>query len=77
MSLEPGKFEVVDKGSIFLDEIGETPPAIQAKLLRVLEARGMESAFERVSSSHCNGRSETRKIVPGRRFPSSAGSADS
>ena len=39
---KPGKFELADSGTIFLDEIGNIPPSIQAKLLRVLE----EHAFE-------------------------------
>ena len=34
-----GYFELAHKGSIFLDEIGELPPSIQVKLLRVLEER--------------------------------------
>jgi DNA-binding NtrC family response regulator len=34
-----GYFELADKGSIFLDEIGELPLSIQVKLLRVLEVR--------------------------------------
>ncbi len=34
-----GKFEYADGGTIFLDEIGDMPPTLQAKLLRVLEAR--------------------------------------
>lgn len=34
-----GRFELADGGTIFLDEIGETSPAIQVKLLRVLETR--------------------------------------
>jgi two-component system response regulator HydG len=34
---KPGMFEAVDGGSLFLDEIGELPPSVQAKLLRVLE----------------------------------------
>ncbi len=34
-----GKFEFADKGTIFLDEIGEIAPAMQAKLLRVIQER--------------------------------------
>ncbi|NCX99562.1 MAG: sigma-54-dependent Fis family transcriptional regulator, partial [Planctomycetia bacterium] len=34
----PGLFELADEGTIFLDEIGEAPPDVQVKLLRVLEA---------------------------------------
>jgi DNA-binding NtrC family response regulator len=36
-SEKPGKFELADKGTIFLDEIGEMHPALQAKLLQVLQ----------------------------------------
>lgn len=36
---KPGKFEMADKGTIFLDEIGDVPPAIQVKLLGVLQER--------------------------------------
>jgi DNA-binding NtrC family response regulator len=42
-----GKFERADKGSLFLDEIGEIPPDLQTKLLRVLQ----ESEFEKVGGS--------------------------
>ncbi|PIV82243.1 MAG: hypothetical protein COW52_14620 [Nitrospirae bacterium CG17_big_fil_post_rev_8_21_14_2_50_50_9] len=34
---KPGKFEFANHGTIFLDEIGEIPPALQAKLLQVLQ----------------------------------------
>ena len=36
-SAKPGMFELADKGTIFLDEIGELDPRIQVKLLRVLD----------------------------------------
>jgi DNA-binding NtrC family response regulator len=37
-----GKFEIADKGTIFLDEIGNTNYKVQAKLLRVIEERRVE-----------------------------------
>lgn len=37
-----GRFELADGGTIFLDEIGEIEPAVQVKLLRVLETRAIE-----------------------------------
>jgi two-component system response regulator HydG len=39
---KPGRFELADGGTIFLDEIGEMPHATQVKLLRVLEDRVVE-----------------------------------
>ena len=42
VSAKPGKFELGDKGTIFLDEIGDVPGTIQVKLLRVLQDREFE-----------------------------------
>jgi DNA-binding NtrC family response regulator len=44
---KPGKFEQADTGTVFMDEIGDVPPAIQVKLLRVLQDR----EFERLGSN--------------------------
>jgi two-component system NtrC family response regulator len=44
-----GLFEVADGGTIFLDEIGELPKAMQAKLLRVLESREIRRVGENKS----------------------------
>ena len=46
-SSKPGKFEEADKGTIFLDEIGELPLGLQAKLLRFIQ----EKEFERLGSN--------------------------
>jgi len=43
----PGLFEVADQGTLFIDEIGELPPALQPKLLRVLE----DGSLRRVGST--------------------------
>ena len=42
-----GKFEQCNGGTIFLDEVGDMPLALQAKVLRVLQ----EQAFERVGGN--------------------------
>jgi two-component system response regulator HydG len=44
MRQKPGRFELADGGTVFLDEIGEIPPPAQLKLLRVLQTH----KFERV-----------------------------
>ncbi len=44
---KPGKFEQADTGTVMLDEIGDVPPSIQVKLLRVLQER----EFERLGSN--------------------------
>jgi formate hydrogenlyase transcriptional activator len=41
-----GRFEMADRGTLFLDEVGDIPPALQTKLLRVLQ----EQEFERLGS---------------------------
>ena len=43
---KPGKFELCNKGTILLDEIGEMPPLLQAKLLHVLQ----DQQFSRLGS---------------------------
>lgn len=48
----PGRFELADKGTLFLDEVAEMPLQMQLQLLRVLQ----EGTFERV------GESRTRKV---------------
>jgi len=42
-----GRFELADKGTLFLDEVGDIPAALQPKLLRVLQ----EQEFERLGST--------------------------
>jgi len=44
---KPGRFELADKGTIFLDEIGDLPLSTQSKILRVIQER----TFERVGGT--------------------------
>ena len=55
---KPGKFEIADQGTVFLDEIGDLPLEMQPKLLRVVE----EKEFERVGGTRAI-RSDFRVIA--------------
>jgi formate hydrogenlyase transcriptional activator len=53
-----GRFELADKGTLFLDEVGDIPSALQPKLLRVLQ----EQEFERLGSTR-NHRVDVRLVA--------------
>ncbi len=70
MTAKPGKFLLSDGGTMFLDEIGELPAAVQVKLLRVLQEHtvdpvgGRESVrvdFRLVAATHRNLREDVRQ----------------
>ncbi len=48
VAIKRGKLEVAESGTVFLDEIGELAPQLQAKLLRVLQ----QKEFERLGGTH-------------------------
>ena len=53
-----GRFELADKGTLLLDEVGDIPPALQPKLLRVLQ----EQEFERLGSARTH-RADVRLVA--------------
>jgi sigma-54 dependent transcriptional regulator, acetoin dehydrogenase operon transcriptional activator AcoR len=54
---KPGRFAMAQNGTIFLDEIGDIPPTVQVRLLRVLEAR----VYEPLGST--NGVSTNARVI--------------
>ncbi len=61
-----GKFEIAGKGTLFLDEIGDVSPALQSKLLRVIETRDfMKVGGERVLKTEARIIAATHQNLPG------------
>ena len=63
---KPGKFEQADTGTVFLDEIGDVPGAIQVKLLRVLQEREFERLGSNVDAPHRRARDCRHQPGPAR-----------
>jgi two-component system response regulator HydG len=67
-----GRFELAHEGTLFLDEVGEIPPAVQVKLLRVLQERrfervgGEETVEVDVRVISATNRDLTRMVAEGR-----------
>lgn len=70
ISQKRGRFERADKGTIFLDEVGELPPQAQVRLLRVLQQREIEwvGGSQTIPVDYCNpqkyGRDGQERAVP-------------
>ncbi len=63
---KPGKFEQADTGTVFLDEIGDVPAAIQVKLLRVLAGARVRAAGQQRHAAHRRARDRRHQPGPAR-----------
>ena len=62
LARQVGRFELADRSTIFLDEIGDLPPDVQVKLLRVLEERTDRAVRE--PAADCGGHAHHRGHAP-------------
>jgi DNA-binding NtrC family response regulator len=69
---KPGKFEIADTGTVFLDEIGDVPGSVQVKLLRVLQERrfrrvgGLEELVADIRVIAATNQDLTKAVAEGR-----------